>query len=427
VTYLRRLAHRAGWGIADQALSSLTNFAVGVLVARSVGATEFGVFSLAFSTYLLALSVSRSLATEPLGVRFASATPLRWREATRSATGMAAVVGILAGIVCMLVGVLVGGDYGASFLALALFMPSLLVQDAWRYAFFTAARGRQAFLNDLVWALALVPPFGFLLASGSRSIAAFMVAWGLGASAAAAAGMVQAGMLPQPSRALEWLRKQGDLSSRYLVELVAFSGSVQLYFYGIGMIAGLAAVGAIRAGQLLLGPLNVLTMGVGMVAVPEAVRALQISTRRLWWTSVLVSGVLTAGVIVWGLVVLLMPSEAGEAILGLAWEPARQVLLPLVVMQALNSANTGAFVGLRALTAVRRSVRARLFASASFISGALGGAAIGGAIGAAWGLAVAAGVNDLVWWWQLRSAFHDHPAEGRSAAEPTAAGLLRPE
>jgi hypothetical protein len=339
------------------------------------------------------------------------------------------VVGLLAGIVCLPIGWLVGGSNGSSFLALALFMPCLLVQDAWRYAFFTADRGRQAFLNDLLWAIALVPLFGLLVASDRRSTAAFMIAWGVGASIAAAAGAVQAGLLPHPSRSVQWLRDQGDLTSRYLVELVAFSGSVQLYFYGIGVIAGLAAVGAIRAGQLLLGPLNVFTMGIGMMAVPEAVRALQVSLRRLWWTSVVISGVLTAAVVTWGLVVLLMPSRLGEAILGLAWEPARAVLLPLVVMQALNSANTGAFVGLRALAAVRRSVRARLFASISFVSGALGGAAVDGATGAAWGLAIAAGVNDLVWWWQLRGAFHEHRGDDRPAAESAtiAAPLPRPE
>jgi O-antigen/teichoic acid export membrane protein len=428
VTSLRRLARRAGWGIADQAFSSLTNFVVGVLVARSVGATEFGAFSLAFATYLLALNVSRSLATEPLGVRFASATPPGWRKATQSATGMASVVGVLAGIVCLVIGWAIGGDHGASFLVLALFMPSLLVQDAWRYAFFAADRGRQAFLNDLVWALALVPLFGSLLAWGDPPTWAFMLAWGAGASVAAAAGMVQTGVLPRPSRTLAWLREQGDLTSRYLVELVAFSASVQLYLYGIGVIAGLAAVGAIRAGQLLLGPLNVLNMGIGMMAVPEASRALQVSLRRLGLTTVVISGVLAAGVVAWGLVVLLLPSRVGEQVLGPAWGPAREVLLPLVIMQALNSANTGAFVGLRALAAVRRSMRARLFASVSFISGALAGAVTGGVVGAAWGLAVAAGVNDLVWWWQLRRAFHDHRAKGRPAESAGAAApLLQPE
>ena len=48
---------RFGWGMGDQALSSLTNFAVGIAVARSVSASAFGAFALAFSFYSIALSV----------------------------------------------------------------------------------------------------------------------------------------------------------------------------------------------------------------------------------------------------------------------------------------------------------------------------------------------------------------------------------
>jgi O-antigen/teichoic acid export membrane protein len=410
VSGLRRAALRAGWGLSDQALSSVTNFVVSFFVARSVGVREFGAFSLAFAVYLFSLNVSRALGTEPLGVRFARTAPREWRQAVRSATGLATVVGMLASLICLVAGSVVGGHHGRTFMVLALFMPSLLVQDGWRYAFFAAGRGGQAFLNDLVWALALVPALAALLISGKNSIALFMLAWGGAASVAAAVGIVQAGVVPRPLRSLQWLRQQGDLTSRYLVEFVAFSGSVQLYFYGIGAFAGLAAVGSIRGGQLLLGPLNVLTMGIGIVAIPEAVRALAVSLRQLVVTTLIVSGVLVAGVVSWGLVVLLAPTHLGTAVLGPTWEPARQVVLPLVVMEALNAANTGAFVGLRALAAVRRSVRARLIASACFITGGIGGAALGGTSGAAWGLAIAAGVNAVVWWQQQWRALRDHRA-----------------
>ncbi len=407
---LRRASLRAGWGLSDQALSSVTNFAVGLFVARSVGVRELGAFSLAFSVYLFSLNVSRALGTEPLGVRFTRPSPREWRQAVRSATGLATVIGVLASLICLVTGSVVGGHHGRTFLVLAVFMPSLLVQDGWRYAFFAVGRGGQAFLNDLVWALALVPAFAALLISGTKSIELFMLAWGGAASVAAAVGMVQAGVIPRPVRTLHWLRQQGDLTSRYLVEFVAFSGSVQLYFYGIGAFAGLAAVGSIRGGQLLLGPLNVLTMGIGIVAVPEAVRALAVSLRQLVATTAIISGVLLAAVVSWGLVILLAPTHLGTAVLGPTWEPARRVVLPLVVMEALNAANTGAFVGLRALAAVRRSVRARLFASACFVTGGVGGAALGGTRAAAWGLAIAAGVNDVVWWQQQWGALRDHRA-----------------
>ena len=60
---------RVGWGVGDQALSSLTNFFMGILVARTVSPDDFGAFSLAFGAYVLALVVSRGLTGEPLVVR----------------------------------------------------------------------------------------------------------------------------------------------------------------------------------------------------------------------------------------------------------------------------------------------------------------------------------------------------------------------
>jgi hypothetical protein len=47
----RAIAARMSWGLADQAVSSLSNFAVGLVVARALGAVDFGIFALAWATY----------------------------------------------------------------------------------------------------------------------------------------------------------------------------------------------------------------------------------------------------------------------------------------------------------------------------------------------------------------------------------------
>jgi hypothetical protein len=67
---------RLGWGLADQALSSLTNFALAVLVARAVSTSALGAFGLSFTTYTITLGATRALCSEPLTVRY-SATPVR--------------------------------------------------------------------------------------------------------------------------------------------------------------------------------------------------------------------------------------------------------------------------------------------------------------------------------------------------------------
>ena len=77
----RRVARRFGWGLADQAVSSLSNAALSFYVARELGATQFGAFSLAYVTYSFALNASRGLATDPLLVRFSGARAAAWRRA----------------------------------------------------------------------------------------------------------------------------------------------------------------------------------------------------------------------------------------------------------------------------------------------------------------------------------------------------------
>ena len=49
------LVRRTGWGVADQVLSSLTNFGLSVVVARAVGPAGFGSFTLVFTAFTTAL------------------------------------------------------------------------------------------------------------------------------------------------------------------------------------------------------------------------------------------------------------------------------------------------------------------------------------------------------------------------------------
>ena len=81
-------------------------------------------------------------------------------------------------------------------------------------------------------------------------------------------------------------------------------------------IAGLAAVGSLRAAELLLGPFNVITKGIGMMGVPEATRMLRRSVRRLQLFCLLLGSLQAAGTLVWGLALLvLLPKGLGAWLL----------------------------------------------------------------------------------------------------------------
>ncbi len=409
---LRRLAGpagRAGWGLADQALSSLSNLAVGVVVARSSTVADFGVYALAFGGYTIALNVSRAVSTEPLAVRHSGERTPAWQRAVRASTATA----LLAGFVGLLVGLAIAAFPGVPsrgvLIAFAVTMPGLLLQDAWRWAFFSVGEGQKAFVNDLIWLLAMLAIFGGLYLTGSASAFSLTLAWGLGAVIAAVAGRFQAGVSPRRQLIREWLKTHRDLTPKYMGEMLAVSGTIQIYMLGITAAAGLAATAGIRGAQVLLGPVNVLNQGIRMISVPEAARALRHSYRRLWLVGLAISLGVGAGALAWGAVFLLLPSVVGRQLLGPGvWTQAHHVLIPVILLQALGASNAGAFAILRALTAATRGLRVRLISSVILIACGVGGAFLGGPRGAAWGLAGASLCTLLLWWNEAHRAIAAH-------------------
>ncbi|MFI0730773.1 hypothetical protein ACH4S9_17600 [Streptomyces sp. NPDC021225] len=404
-TAKRAMVGRLSWGLADQAASSMSNFVVGIYVARSLGVAAFGVFSLAWVTYGVVLNVSRGLATDPLVVRFSGVPAASWRAAVARSSGTALGLGAALGAPCLVVGLALGGSVGSAFAVLGVVLPALLLQDAWRFAFFAAGNGRKAFVNDLVWGVALVP--AMVVAARVGSVAAYLLAWGASAAVAAGYGCLQSGIRPRMPEARGWLREQRDLGYRYLVENVALSGASQLRAYGLGAIVGLGAVGAVRGAELLMGPFLAVLMGLSLVTVPEAARVLRQAPHRLGTFCLLLGGGQAAAALLWGVALLLMPDRLGELMLGGVWPSASQLIVPITLGVAGAGLGTGAAAGLRALAAARRSLRCQLFASAGYVGGGLGGAAVAGAVGSAWGVAAATLSSSAVWWLQLRSALRE--------------------
>jgi O-antigen/teichoic acid export membrane protein len=387
----RRVARRFGWGLADQAMCSLSNAAVSFYVARELGATQFGAFSLAYVTYSMALTASRGLSTDPMLVRFSGTDLATWRRVTAQCTGTALVTGLITGTCALAAAVILHGAPRLAFLALGLTLPSLLLQDSWRYSFFALGRGSQAFLNDTIWTLTLVPPLLILRVTHSTSLFWLMTAWGIAATAAALIGPLQARVIPRPSLAWAWELKHRDLGFRYMMENTANSGAGQLRTYGLGIIAGLAAVGYVQAAALLMGPFQVVFLGMSLVTVPEAARILRHSPRhlRLYCVAVGVGTAILA--LAWGGAVLVtLPRGLGNLLLGKElWRPAYRLVLPYMISMMGLCLIIGASAGLHALGVAKRSLRAMIITSVIFLACNLVGAYLDGAVGTVRGAALA--------------------------------------
>ena len=400
---------RLGWGVADQGISSVSNLVLGLFVARSFGADSFGAFALAFVTYTVVINASRGLATDPLLVRFSGDPDDRWRRATSSAAGTALAVGAVTGALCVVAGLLLPGPVGPAFVALGLGLPGLTVQDSWRFAFFAGGRGSAAFVNDLLWTVLLVLALVVLHVQGDNSAVRCLLAFGATAGVAAVVGGVQARTVPRWRRTRQWLVTHAGLSLRYLLENVSISGASQIRAFVLGGVAGLAAVGHVRASEMLMGPFFVLLMGISQVAVPEASRVLQRDPGRLLRFCFVIGAVQAAGAIVWGVLLLtVFPLGPGPVLLKDLWSPTA-LLVPAITLTVAGAAFvTAATAGLRAMGVSKRSLRAQLIGSALYLVCGTAGAVLGGAVGTSWGVTVAVGVSALVWWHQLDAAVAEH-------------------
>ncbi len=393
----RLLARRAAWTAVDQGISSLTNVVIGFIVAATVSAADFGAFSIAFGVYVVFVGISRAIATDPLLIRHSADED--WTDASpmRAATGLALAVGLAELLLLLVVAPLVGDATGACLLALAVSLPGLLVQDAWRQAFFTQARPAAAALNDITWAIAQVIAVGAVLLLGFRSGPVLLLAWGVAGTAAAFFGVLQGRCWPDPTQARLWLSRHGDINTRLLGEFVLSATSTQGVLIGLGAIVGLSAAGALRGGQLLMGPMNFILMASSLIGMSELVR---FHSRRgsIVLGAILISAGTVAMSALWVTVLFLLPARVGEMLLADTWPAARETIPGLSVWAIAISAGVGALSGLRALAAAREALAVRAVVTAVMLPLGLGFGVLWDAPGAAWGMGIALTVGALLWW-----------------------------
>ena len=417
-------ARRAGWGFADQALSSFTNFLLGFVVARSVGPADFGAYSLAFAIYLLALNAARAVTSLPLTIRYSRVAPAVWADACRGASSLALLCGLAAGLVCLGSAAVTEGSISVAFWAFGLIMPALLLQDFWRFAFFARGTGSGAFLNDAVWTAVQIPLFIVLLAGKPSSLAAPILIWGGSALVAALIGGYQAALRPHFSRTIGWWRAHRDIASRLLGESLVSTGGTVLQPYGLTAIAGLTVVGALRAGQLIVGPFNVVFQGTTLVAIPAGAQTLRASAERLRHACLMVSVALAAAALGFSVVLLSIPESVGVELLRANWAPARGVLPALCVALIGLGATSGATIGMRVLAAVKRSFPTRIFITLTSLAAVITGGAAAGAPGAAAAIALMSCLGTVVWWRQFLAALDEYVAPTASGYDEHLPGLV---
>lgn len=402
----------------DQALSSLSNFGLAIVVAAVTFPLELGVFELVFSLYLFSVGCSRALGSEPLMVRHSDSPGDVFEPAAARAVGTALVVALFGSLACFAVGSLFGEPIVGPVHALAIVLPGLLVQDAWRYVFFAAGRPAKAVVNDAIWTLIQLGVIVWLLVGPDPGARTLVLAWGASATVAAVFGVLQSSVFPRPLGTGSWLRENWDLAPRYFGEFSVGLGAAQLATWLIGAVGGLAVLGALRGALILIGPARIFVTAAPGAGIPELVRLRRGSRWTLDQAVTAMSVALAAAVGLWGAAVLLVPDDLGEAILGQNWEPAQHIFPLVALAWAGLGLGTGAMIGLRVLADAPRSLKAQLIISPVAVVVPPLGAAFNDATGAAVGLLIAATWTAGVWWTVYRMA-------AKAAGEPVGALAAR--
>ena len=304
--------------LADQLVSSASNFVVAALVARGAGPTGYAPFALAMAVWFLALGIQRSCLIEPMTLTVSKHEGDDLVEHMANgyvrAVGFSVGVGAIGALVAVTVHLLaVDPTASRTATAFAIALPLLLLQDATRWQFLALRRGSGALLNDIVFAFAEIGAVVALLARGNVTAASAFTAIAIGAGIAVVIGYIQVRLLlarPLPRR----IRGSGAPGiARWLVVDFLYTWSWgQSTLFVVAGVLGAHDTGVYRAIHDLFGPLRLLNLGVVTVLLPSGAAAfnragslhLSQTTRRATRYAVIAGGLYCGGMAVFGIVVL---------------------------------------------------------------------------------------------------------------------------
>lgn len=378
---------RARWSIADQGLSSLSNFMLVIVVVTTSSIEDVGGFGLIYATYFLLLFVARGFATDPLVIRYAGVGGDDWRRVAAPAVGASASLAVgMASVICATV-VFLDSSLVDGFVMLAVLLPGLLTQDAWRMAFYCLGRPQQAFWNDLGFLGLQVIGFLGLAIATEMDMLHLLAVWGAAAYLCAGLASLQARLLPSWRSAWTWLFGNRDCGPAYAGDYVANRGAEHITLAIVSALAGLAATGAVTACRSLFSPLAAIQTAVTAFALPEAARLrVEGSMQRLRGLVWRTTGAITMMILLAGVALYWVPEGIGIAVFGDIWRPAHELIVPMTAFSIANAVSFGVWIGLRGLQLAKATFVARIVSSILLLGATSVGVLLWGPVGAVWGM-----------------------------------------
>ncbi len=401
-------------GLVDQVVSSGSTFLFLVVAASALPARDFGAVAFAFEVYLLSVFVGRGLAGDPLMSTFSGRSADRVRSGTSGAITTCLGGAVVLGVVVATVASFLGDPLRPVLLVASVALPGLVLQDLVRSALIVQGRVGATLVNDAVWAFGQLPVLALVISQEPTAVTV-CAGWAATGCCAAVLGLFQLRVRPgRPSSVRRWLRDTKEVWPFYLVDNMVYQLASFALTLVVSLTAGLTAVAAFRVAMTVYAPLLIIGRGV----VPVGVTLLARDRERpdhVRRRALQISALLTPVALVAGAVTLVVPRRWGTAVFGESWVAAEPVVFLACFVCAAGLFSIGVSIGLRALSAGRQSLTARLVVTAGAAVAALVGGVLGQEHGLFLALALYFPVQAGVWWWMLRNAARE--ARERLAAE----------
>jgi O-antigen/teichoic acid export membrane protein len=383
--------------IIDQGASSLSNFALAILVAHYSGARELGIFAILTSTYVLSQGLVRSLTSDCLLTRSETDDGIMSRF-ERAGFWAALVVATLLAVALLALGGILSDSYTIFFVIFALAFPLMALQDFSRFIGISRHDPAYAIRLDVAWLVL------FLLAYlGLRSAGLTSVPWLFGAWCAAGAlvGLttLRSNLRRGAKGLLEfWVNSERAVGTRFASQFMLVTSWSYVIFYLLVFVISIEAIGLFKLSQLALGPIAVMAAGIQAPLIALAAKRFQVNTRKAVRFLLLAGVAIAVVTLLWTAVVYFAPLHTMTALLGTSWPQARALVPFNGLAFALAGFSGAAFAGLRALRAAKENLRVALIMLPFQFVLCMGGAAMWGARGAVMGLSVGSGMCAVLSW-----------------------------
>jgi O-antigen/teichoic acid export membrane protein len=387
--------------VADQGASSVSNFALAVIVAHYSSASALGVFAILTTTYVLSQGLVRSLSSDCLMTRSEADGGLRLTYERAGYLAAIVLSTALAALVLEVSGVL-PSDFTLPFVIFAVSFPLMACQDYARYIGISRYDPGYAIRLDAAWLVLFLAAYVVVRHAGLTSLPWLFGAWsatgalvGLWTLRAQLAGGRRRGLLRF------WDQSERGVGLRFAGQFMLVTSWTYLISYLLLFVLSLSAIGEFKLSQLALGPITVLLAGLQSALIALAAKRFQVDTGRA--VRFLALGALGAFALtlVWTALVFAAPVHDMTTVLGGSWPAARRIVPYAGMAVALSGVAGAATSGLRAMRAASENLRLALGMVPLLFVLCMGGARLYGTEGAAGGLALAGAIYSVLAWWLL--------------------------